>query len=161
MLRSMIKTREKWDFFRVELTFELYESAMVFRVFIFILLLRTNGKKEHLDENDFRHCYVFFFSKVPLWKLLYHRNVHRSFTTIKRHIENRIWETIYSWRFYRNGLTYVLVLSWSNIMKRKLTKIPEKLSVAQCISRFTDAKCCYYVLIVHETFLPVNGEKLS
>ena len=36
---------------------------MVFRVFIFILLLRTNGKKEHLDENDFRHSYVFFFRK--------------------------------------------------------------------------------------------------
>ena len=59
----MIKIREKWDFFRVELTFELYESAMVFRVFIFSLLLRTIGKKEHLDENDFRHCYVFFFRK--------------------------------------------------------------------------------------------------
>ena len=66
MLRSMIKTREKWDFFRVELTFKLYESAMVFRVFIFILLLRTNGKKEHLDENDFRHSYVFFFESAAL-----------------------------------------------------------------------------------------------
>ena len=39
---------------------------MVFRVFIFILLLRTNGKKEHLDENDFRHCYVFFFESAAV-----------------------------------------------------------------------------------------------
>ena len=29
---------------------------MVFRAFIFIFLFRANVKKEHLDENDFRHC---------------------------------------------------------------------------------------------------------
>ena len=27
---------------------------MVFRVLIFIFLFKTNGKKRHLDENDFR-----------------------------------------------------------------------------------------------------------
>ena len=104
---------------------------------------------------------TFFFLEGAALKVTLSQKCSQVFHKIKRHTGNRIWEIIYSWRFYRNGLTYVLVLSWSNIMKRKLTKIPEKLSVAQCISRFTDAKCCYYDLTVHETFLPVNGEKLS
>ena len=30
---------------------------MVFRVFIFTFLFKTNGKKVHMDENDVRHCY--------------------------------------------------------------------------------------------------------
>ena len=104
---------------------------------------------------------TFFFFESAALKVTLSQKCSQVFHKIKRHTGNRIWEIIYSWRFYRNGLTYVLVLSWSNIMKRKLTKIPEKLSVAQCIPRSTDAKCCYYVLTVHETFLPVNGEKLS
>ena len=49
----------------VDLTFESYEDAMIFRI-IFILLFRTNGKKEHLDENDFRRCYGNFFESVTL-----------------------------------------------------------------------------------------------
>ena len=85
----MIKIREKWDFFRVELTFELYESAMVFRVFIFSLLLRTIGKKEHLDENDFRHCYVFFFESAAL-KVTLSQKCSQVFHKIKRHTGNRI-----------------------------------------------------------------------
>ena len=36
---------------------------MIFLVLIFIFLLKTNGKKGNLDENDFRHCYGNF-SKV-------------------------------------------------------------------------------------------------
>ena len=47
--------------FCVDLTFEWYEDVIVFRVFIFIFLFRTSGKKGHLDENDFRYCYGNFF----------------------------------------------------------------------------------------------------
>ena len=50
----MTQIREKWNslVFRIELTFEWYKGAMIFRVF-FLFFVRTNGKKEHLDENDF------------------------------------------------------------------------------------------------------------
>ena len=30
---------------------------------LLLFLFRTNGKKEHLDENNFRHCYGNFFRK--------------------------------------------------------------------------------------------------
>ena len=30
---------------------------------LLLSLFRTNGKKEHLDENNFRHCYGNFFRK--------------------------------------------------------------------------------------------------
>ena len=39
------------------------KDTMIFRVFIFIFLFRTNDKKGHLNENDFRHCYGIFFRK--------------------------------------------------------------------------------------------------
>ena len=47
---------------------------MVFRVFVFIcillllllFLLRSNGKKEHLDEKDFRHGYGNYFKSDAL-----------------------------------------------------------------------------------------------
>ena len=39
---------------------------MVLCVFIFIFLFRTNGKKEQLDENDFRHGYDDNFERVIL-----------------------------------------------------------------------------------------------
>ena len=42
----------------------MYADALVFRchVFSFIFIFRINGKKGHLDENDFRHCYGHFFA---------------------------------------------------------------------------------------------------
>ena len=64
--------------FWVEETFEWYEGAMVFRVFIFYLfiyfLFRNNGNREQLDENDFRRCYGIFFRKYhseSTWSQLY------------------------------------------------------------------------------------------
>ena len=35
----------------------MYGDALVFRVLIFIFFFGTNGKKGHLDENDFCQCY--------------------------------------------------------------------------------------------------------
>ena len=67
----MTQTKEKWiSLFWAELTFEWYEAAMAFRVFIFIFLFRTNGKTEHLDENNFCHCYGNFFESAA-WKVSY------------------------------------------------------------------------------------------
>ena len=61
----MFQTKEKHDCLVLSrsLTFELYEDDMVFRVFIVINFIKTNGKKGHLDENDFRHCYGNSFRK--------------------------------------------------------------------------------------------------
>ena len=63
----MTQIREKWNslVFRIELTFEWYKGAMIFRVF-FLFLFRTNGKKEHLDENDFRHGFGNYFQRAIL-----------------------------------------------------------------------------------------------
>ena len=54
---------------------DLYEGAMVFRIFIFIFLFRTNGKKEHLDENDFRHGYGNYFESAIL-KVTWYQQEH-------------------------------------------------------------------------------------
>ena len=51
----------------VYLIFEWYVDAVVHRVLFF--LFKTNGKKWHMDEKDFRHYYGNI-SKVPFWKLL-------------------------------------------------------------------------------------------
>ena len=69
--------------------YELYKDPVVFRVLIFIFLLRTDGKKGHLDQNDF-HTVVVVFSKVLFWKLLDHSYVQSSFLTIMMHIDNSI-----------------------------------------------------------------------
>ena len=39
---------------------------MVFCVFIVYFLFRNNGKKEHLDENNFRHGYGNYFKSAVL-----------------------------------------------------------------------------------------------
>ena len=39
---------------------------MVFCVFIFYFLFRSNGKKKHLDENNFRHSYDNYFKSAVL-----------------------------------------------------------------------------------------------
>ena len=49
--------------FWVDLTFQWYEDDMIFRVFIVIILFKTNSKKGDLNENDFRHCYGNSFQK--------------------------------------------------------------------------------------------------
>ena len=39
-------------------------NAMVFRMFIVIIFVRTNGRKRRLDESDF-HIVMVVFLKVP------------------------------------------------------------------------------------------------
>ena len=41
------------------------------RVYCYQFCLEQNGKKWHMEENDFRHCY----GKVAFWKLLDHSYV--------------------------------------------------------------------------------------
>ena len=46
----------------------MHADALVFRcrVFSFIFIFRTNDKKGHLDENNFRHYYSHFFASAIL-----------------------------------------------------------------------------------------------
>ena len=57
--------------------------------------------------------------------------VQSYFSTFTRHFGNGVWKASCSWRFYGNGSTCVLILSWVNIIKRNWAKVPGKLSVVQ------------------------------
>ena len=67
----MTQIREKWNsLVLVELIFEWYEGgAMVSRIlglFLFRINEHLKRKKEHLDENDFRHGYGNCFESSVL-----------------------------------------------------------------------------------------------
>ena len=75
-----------------------YTSCVVFIVFLcccfllfllLFLLFRINGRKVHLDKNNFLCCY-FSFLKVLSWKLLDHNYIRSFLSTIMRHIDNII-----------------------------------------------------------------------
>ena len=60
--------------------------------FQFYFLLKNNGMREILDKNDFRRCYGSFENVIA--KVLDHSYV------VCRDLDNGIWKTPYSWRFY-------------------------------------------------------------
>ena len=97
---------------------------MVFCLFIFIFLFRSNGKKKNWMRTTFITVMVITL-KITWYQLFL------KFPTITRHIDNGIWKTPYSWRFYGHGPTYMLILCWTKIMKRKWATVPWKLLVAQ------------------------------
>ena len=72
----------------------------------FYFLFRTDDKKRHLDEHDFRHCCFFFFSKVPFFKLLDHSYVQSSFSVITRHVHNSV---------LKGSLQLNILRTWINI----------------------------------------------
>ena len=50
---------------------------------------------------------------------------------ITRHINNDIWKTTDSWRFWERRSTYVLIITWVDIMKSKWVKVRGKLPFGQ------------------------------
>ena len=52
---------------RVDSTFKLYDDAMVFCEFIFIVLFRTDGSKGHLSANKFCHSYADCFVSAIMY----------------------------------------------------------------------------------------------
>ena len=113
--------------FWTDLTFEWYEDGMVFYVFIF--LSRINGKKGHLDENNFRHYYGHFFQKwhsecfvITVMFKVPSQQIRGTLTTAS-------WKIAYSSLFYGHGPTCVLDLSsrllWTSL-KRESMKVPGK-----------------------------------
>ena len=115
------------------LTFDWYEDALVFLLFIFIFCLEPTVRKDTC-MSDFHHCYDNFeiYLITAMFKVPSQRAGDKLTTAF--------WKTSYSWRCYRNGSTYMLILSswinimlilstWINIMKRKAKKVLWKLSV--------------------------------
>ena len=99
---------------------------MVFRVFIFIVLVRPDGQKGYSDENNFCYCYGNF-SKVPFWKLLDLQLYSKfAFNNYQQHWQQHFERHMTVLRFYGYGSTYVLIflgqLSWSQYLRRCLQR---------------------------------------
>ena len=107
--------------------FWCYESTTVFCAFIFICLFETMVRKNTWIRTTSVTVMVIF-SKLLLWKLLDHDFFLNNYETPW---QNGILETFHSWRFYGNGSTYVLFISWLSINTQKLKKLPGKFSFAQ------------------------------
>ena len=125
----MTQTKEKWDdnTSGVDVTFEWYENAMVFRVLIFIFLFKINEKKGHLDKNDF-HTVMEVFPKMLFWKLLDHSDVQSSFSTIMRHIDNSILKDTLQLKVLRTRIrSNSFIKTWVNMMEQKPAKVSRKL----------------------------------
>ena len=76
IINSMTQTREKWNSLALSRT----DFWMVWRChgipyFHFNFLFSTNGKKEHLDENDFHHGYGKYFESAIL-KVTWYQQEH-------------------------------------------------------------------------------------
>ena len=126
--------------FWVDLAFELYEDAMVFRVLLFIILFlfRTNAKKGYLDENVFWHSY--HFESYLITAMLKVPNKKYEVGTLTA----AVCKTSYSLRFYVHGTKFMLILLSRLENKHHETKADKgdwKLSVEQA-SEFALQKNC-------------------
>ena len=109
-----------------------------YSVFSFLFFCLEPMVKKNIWMRTISVTAMVIISKVLFWKLLdISKNisdisyVQSTFLTFIRHIESCISKTPCSWRFYGNGSTYVLLLPWLNIMKRKWANVSKKLSVIQ------------------------------
>ena len=132
VLNSMTKSRVKWE----SLVLSRADFWMVWRCHgipffhFYVFCVEPNARKNNLMKAT-SVTFMTIFSEVSFWKLLDHSYVPSSFSTISMNIENGNWKTPYSWKSFRILINIALILSWVNIMKRKLTRKPGKLSVAQ------------------------------
>ena len=78
------------------------------RVYCYYFLFRTNGKKGHLDDNGFRHCYGNFFRK-----LLNHSYVQSPFSRNTRHIDNSI---------LKDTLSFFILRIWISMRAKSFIK---------------------------------------
>ena len=104
--------RETW-LLCFEWIFEWYEDDMAFCVFI-VIILRGDGKKRHLDANQFRHCYSNFFRKWRSERYLITAMFKGSSQQLRSSLTTAFLKLGYlsiSSIFYGHGLTCVLNLS--------------------------------------------------
>ena len=116
-----------------EWTWLLYKNIMVYRVFIFIFCLEpTLGKDTWMRATSTNVMVIF--SKMPSWKLLGHNCIQSSFSTISRFIDNSILKDTLQLNILRTWIeicTNLFIKAWVNIIKRRSTKVPWKLSLAK------------------------------
>ena len=119
--------------FWVDLTY-----AIVFCVFTFIFLFRTNVRKRYLDESNFCCCYGNFFESSVLkvtWSQLYSNlflnNCEGTLTTtFERHLTLKILRTWFKIR----GNSFIK--TWVNItlhLKEYCTKVDERSLIVICV----------------------------
>lgn len=107
---------------------------MVFRTFLNIFLFRTNDKKGHLCDNNFRHCHSYFFKSLILkvtWSHMCSKFILRNCEILwQQHSESGTlqWKFLWTWINIRDNS---FIKTWVNKMKQKLTKLPGILSDAQ------------------------------
>ena len=73
---------------------------------LLLFLFRTNSNKGHLDQNNFHHCYGYFFLKVAFWKLLDHSYIPSPLSTVTRHTDNNI---------LKDTLQFYILWTWINM----------------------------------------------
>ena len=103
--------RNMTPLFWVDLTFKWYEDDMVFRSLLLLFLFRTNGKKEHLIKNDFRHCYDNVFRKWHFGSYLITAMFKVPSQQMRGTFTTAFWKIPYSSLFHGRGSTCVLNLS--------------------------------------------------
>ena len=82
-----------------------------FTCLLLLFLFRTNGKKGHLDENNFRPCYHNIFRK---WhSQLDHSQVQSPSSINTRHIANSI---------LKNTLQFFILRTWINMRAKSFIK---------------------------------------
>ena len=98
------------------MTFEWYEHAMAFCVFILIHVIR-----EQLDENDFRRCYIFFvkvsfqnYLITAMIKVLYQQLRGNLTTAFERHLTTEYFMDIGVKLAPRHLTYYCMLLFLSN-----------------------------------------------
>ena len=123
----MSQTREKWN----SLVLSRGDFWLAWRCneisFLFFCLEPTVKKKT--GKSTISIAVILITSKGLESYLI--SAVQSSFATFTRHFYNGVWKTSCSWRFYRNGSTCVLILSWVNIITQKWATVSGKLSIVQ------------------------------
>ena len=120
-LNSIVITSKKWD--SLPLNGMKVPCYLVFS-FLFFRLEQTVRKNTRMKTIFVTVMVVI--SKSTILKITWSQLCLKFFlSNNKAHCQ-----TPYNWRFYGNGSTCVLILSWVNIMKQKSTKLFRKLSVA-------------------------------
>ena len=100
--------------------------------FLFFCLEPTLGKDAWMRATSTNVMVIF--SKMPFWKLLGHNYIQSSFSTISRCIDNSILKDTLQLKILRTWIKIcanLFIKAWVNIIKRKSTKVPWKLSLAK------------------------------
>ena len=89
----MIQTREKWNSLALSRAdFCMVESGHGIPCFYFIFyffLFRSNDKKEHLDQNNFRHGYGNYFKSAVL-KVTWYQQCSAIFKYLSQQLQSTL-----------------------------------------------------------------------